>query len=217
MYSEEFWQCDICNKCFQYKSDIRNHLKGHSDLGGICGLNINNTIVITEEPHENVISGSTNISKQKQDKERGNLKIYELRSEARSDAQNVKNLENINYNEDFEHALKAALGSYKPRQARYFKNLDSVMHKCKMCPYMSIHTSGLSSHKRIWHKERIWHFCNICDYKTVVKKCLIKHMLTIHPDLRFSCSQCEFKAAYRKNLKVHLESKHSDFKYICGY
>ena len=241
MDSDEVWKCDLCNKCFQYKSEVRNHLHGHSDLRRICRLNSNNTNLTTEEPRENMISSYTNVLKQKQHNERESLKINKSRSELSSDDQNGKKLKN----EDFEHALKAALGNYKPRISKYFKcrkchvqfitkirfdmhilsshedirtdkNLGMVLYKCKMCPYRSIYNNALSKHKSTWHKERIWHNCDICEYRTALKECLTQHILSIHEGVRYICELCDYQGSSVKAIKFHIKVKHEGLRFSCS-
>ena len=241
MDSDKVWKCDLCYKYFQYKSEIRNHLKLHSDLGGIYGLNINNTMVITEEPHENVKSGSTNIPEQKQYKERKKLKINKLRSELMSDAQNGKKLQKNYYNEDFEKALKAALGNFKPWQSKYFKYLDKGLYKCAMCPYVSIRTSGLWSHQSTWHKPTLSESKTVSlldgscvseaklstsfrdSFKSVFSfeentdlNDMVNSMLT-RTDGLWTCTKCGKTNTDKSKAKRHIETHVEGVSHPCGF
>ena len=242
MESDEVWNCDLCKKCFQYKSEIRNHLKLYNVLGRRCGFISNDTIMTTEEPHE---SGSSNVSKHKQYKERESPKLNKLGIKFRSDVRNSKNLEKLYCNADFEYVLKATLGEYEPRQSRYFKckkcnvqfitkigldkhilsshediktdkNLDIIIYKCKICPYKSIYTYALYKHKSIWHKERVWHVCNICEYKTVKKVRLTRHMISTHEGVRFNCEFCNYQGPSVAALKHHNKVTHEGIRFPCS-
>ena len=242
MDSDEVWRCDLCKTCFQSKSEIKKHLEWYNVLGGSCGLNSNNTIMITEKPHENILSDSTNVSKWKHEKE--NFNMNKLRK-FRYDARNSKKLEKYKCNEDFEHVLSATLGKNKPRQPRYFKckkcnvqfitekgldmhilsahediktnkALDMVMYKCQICPYKAIHNNALYKHKMIWHKERVWYVCNICEYKTMIKECLPKHMISTHEGVRFICEFCNYQGPSVSALKYHNKVTHEGLRFPCS-
>ena len=239
MEPDEVWKCDLCKKSFQYKSAIRNHLRGHSDLLVEGGLDSKNIV------DGNIESKCTNISQWKQHKGKENWTIKTFKSEFSSDPQIVKKIEKNDHKEGFEHALKAALGNYKPRQSMYLKcrkcdvqfvtevkrdihtlllhkdvildkTLDMVMYKCKICPYKSIDTSMLKKHNTVRHEKRVWHGCDLCEYKTMIKICLKKHMLATHEGVRYNCDLCKYQGRSINALKSHKRIKHEGKRFSCS-
>ena len=60
-----------------------------------------------------------------------------------------------------------------------------------------------------------FHYCHLCEIKTVSKGSLKMHIESIHDGIRYECGQCDYMATKQGNLKRHRQVKHEDPKYEC--
>ena len=58
-----------------------------------------------------------------------------------------------------------------------------------------------------------FHYCHLCEIKTVSKGSLKMHIESIHDGIRYECGQCDYMATKQGNLKRHKQVKHEDPKY----
>ena len=50
--------------------------------------------------------------------------------------------------------------------------------------------------------------CNRCDFKTLVKSHLKRHIEAKHTGIRYDCDECDFQTAYSKDVRRHKMSIH---------
>lgn len=50
--------------------------------------------------------------------------------------------------------------------------------------------------------------CNRCDFKTLVKSHLKRHVEAKHTGIRYDCNECDFQTAYSKDVRRHKMSIH---------
>ena len=62
-------------------------------------------------------------------------------------------------------------------------------------------------------QESGWFFCRQCDYKTVSRRNLRRHIESKHEEAHYSCVQCDYKVGIKVSLKNHVESKHEGVCY----
>ena len=92
--------------------------------------------------------------------------------------------------------------------------------KCEICSQEFADKRHLRNHMIKVHEENKdamkTFACDVCDYKTIYKIGLKKH-LNIHSNLKqFECNICDYKTNYDRNLKLHKDSVHLGLKpYEC--
>ena len=106
--------------------------------------------------------------------------------------------------------------------------LGMTNFKCKNCIKVFKRLSHLIRHKKYVHgsyrsylildeyPDIHYHDCDHCSFKSRYKSNLLKHIETIHKDIKFPCSACEFISNRQDNLKRHISTIHVDSKYKCN-
>ena len=92
---------------------------------------------------------------------------------------------------------------------------DNNMFSCHICEYKSIVKSSLSRHL-LTHSKNVLSACDHCDYKTSNKYNLIRHMLIHSGERSFSCHICDYKASLRDGLERHILIHSDERKFSCG-
>uniref|UniRef100_A0A672FQ88 C2H2-type domain-containing protein n=1 Tax=Salarias fasciatus TaxID=181472 RepID=A0A672FQ88_SALFA len=84
-------------------------------------------------------------------------------------------------------------------------------YTCSVCDYAGRSRSNLKSHMNRHNTERR-HLCDLCGKKFKSKFTLKSHRLS-HTDegKRFQCSECDYTSVYRPSLHRHME-QHAEFK-----
>ncbi|CAN9514009.1 unnamed protein product [Ophioblennius macclurei] len=84
-------------------------------------------------------------------------------------------------------------------------------YACSMCDYAGRSRSNLKAHMNRHNTERR-HLCDLCGKKFKSKFTLKSHRLS-HTDegKRFHCSECDYTSVYRPSLRRHME-QHAEFK-----
>ena len=54
--------------------------------------------------------------------------------------------------------------------------------------------------------------CEKCDYKTTIKRDLVRHVQGIHEGIKFPCTYCNNEFNMLNNLRRHIKSKHTNTK-----
>ena len=54
--------------------------------------------------------------------------------------------------------------------------------------------------------------CEKCDYKTTIKRDLVRHFQGIHEGIKFPCTYCNNEFNMLNNLRRHIKSKHTNTK-----
>ncbi|XP_034554537.1 zinc finger protein ZFAT-like isoform X2 [Notolabrus celidotus] len=82
---------------------------------------------------------------------------------------------------------------------------------CTVCDYATRNRSNLKTHMNLHNTERS-HLCDLCGKKFKSKVTLKSHRLS-HTDegKRFQCSECDFTSVYKPYLLRHME-QHAEFK-----
>ena len=75
----------------------------------------------------------------------------------------------------------------------------------------------LRAHAYTAHGKKLPHACDECDYSTIVKNCLTRHVDGVHKNLRpFDCTECNFKASIKCNLLSHMNKIHKKTPFPCS-
>ena len=95
-------------------------------------------------------------------------------------------------------------------------------HVCEICGHESRDSTALKEHVAVKHKseEATKLFCDKCDFSTITRKNLLKHIRRKHNSESLEkCQNCEFETPDINNLQIHIDRYHQDIgdekKYIC--
>ena len=95
---------------------------------------------------------------------------------------------------------------------------EKVRYHCdyENCDYTATNKGAIKIHKEGKH-EGISYLCDQCDYKTLKKSLLKRHMIVMHGDVDLPCGvgNCDFKTRSKKTLKMHKEVNHEGIRYAC--
>ena len=81
-------------------------------------------------------------------------------------------------------------------------------YKCDMCEFSTLNKSNLTKHiKSIHLKEK--HHCNLCGYMAARKGCLDQHFDNIHQTNIINCQICN-KRLKKGSLANHMKFFHSE-------
>ncbi|KAG5893311.1 hypothetical protein JTB14_000271 [Gonioctena quinquepunctata] len=115
---------------------------------------------------------------------------------------------------------------YKAKRSRDLKqhvytiHTDDVkIHQCDMCSYKTKYKSGLSSHKKLQHKNpdeiRIFR-CTSCPFITKYKSSFLVHEEAFHKkfdeEALLKCSECDYKTKRRDCLQKHRVRHETNFE-----
>ena len=84
---------------------------------------------------------------------------------------------------------------------------QGVEFLCDMCDFRTVHRSGLSRHIKSVH-EGIKYPCPQCDYQAPLKGALRRHIKSTHEGIKYPCPLCDYQATQKGNLKAHINSAH---------
>merc|ERR1719318_1999652 len=90
--------------------------------------------------------------------------------------------------------------------------------KTTQCPHCDKFLANIKEHIKAVHMKEKNYFCNLCEYKTLFKSDLLKHVELVHRKLKKSCPECGKQVA---NLHEHIRIVHKKEKNFecnyCGY
>ncbi|XP_067940957.1 zinc finger protein 64-like [Watersipora subatra] len=86
-------------------------------------------------------------------------------------------------------------------------------YKCKLCPYRSKWSHGLSNHMRT-HNNTVFR-CEHCVYSTAWKGDLTNH-LRVHTGNMFTCDKCDFQTYRKQGLQKHMRMHNGDKPHKCS-
>ena len=87
-----------------------------------------------------------------------------------------------------------------------FKNKEGKF-QCNQCDYAQVKRFGeMVNHIKAVH-EGFKLSCELCDFQTGYKRCLIEHIKIIHEGKLKHCKECSFTAKNRSSLSIHM-TKH---------
>ncbi|CAH0549826.1 unnamed protein product [Brassicogethes aeneus] len=91
------------------------------------------------------------------------------------------------------------------------KSGKEKLFKCDLCPKKYQTKKDLLAHKKYFHlKDKQEQFkCNKCNYVTVRKGCLNRHLKIHENKNELKCHICQFMAAQWRSLNEHLLSNHT--------
>ena len=84
--------------------------------------------------------------------------------------------------------------------------------KCRFCDFASGFESTVLKHEEARHIKagKLDHLCDKCDYRTHLKRHLIRHMMVFHDrdNLKYQCKYCEFKTMNFCHFRRHIKTMH---------
>ena len=89
---------------------------------------------------------------------------------------------------------------------------NEVYISCELCDYKSGVKKEIKTHMEEFHKN-LCYFCDYCDFTTLGKNGLRVHMKSVHKG--FQCDICNYKAGRKIDLKYHVIGVHSDQRFYC--
>ena len=94
--------------------------------------------------------------------------------------------------------------------------------KCEKCPFISSYVGNIKVHIKQVHDKIRNHVCGECDYASLFKTSLKRHMQLAHGiGLRYKqiikCEKCSYTTAVPSHLKSHVEGVHEKIRnHVCG-
>ena len=106
-----------------------------------------------------------------------------------------------------------------PQCDKDFSKLKYKKQKtCEECGAVLKDKYALKNHHISKHgSEGNKYQCDQCNYQTLQKASLEKHIITHHDNIRYPCNLCDYKATQRGSLKIHRESKHEGAQFPCEF
>ena len=95
------------------------------------------------------------------------------------------------------------------------KDIKDKLHKCKDCGIGFKVMGRLVRHIKSVHGD-VKYQCQRCPYKTSRPDHLQTHNRTIHEGFRYKCNLCNYEASKQYNIERHKKWKHEGERYFCN-
>jgi hypothetical protein len=90
------------------------------------------------------------------------------------------------------------------------KYLDPANRKQFICPHCGKFVKiSMDKHIAAVHKNKKNFFCDLCEYSSFQRSCMIKHMKSIHLAKKIYCEMCDFVTVSSYLLNRHLKQAHT--------
>ncbi|XP_023328963.1 RE1-silencing transcription factor B isoform X2 [Eurytemora carolleeae] len=86
-------------------------------------------------------------------------------------------------------------------------------HKCDVCEFKTNLKRDLTIHRQTMHADSKYQ-CDVCEYSTLSERGMRRHQHS-HNGYRIMCDQCEYLAADLNTLNNHINSLHEGSQYHC--
>jgi hypothetical protein len=86
--------------------------------------------------------------------------------------------------------------------------------QCDRCEYKTSVKRMMVRHTKVIH-EGVRYNCNQCDKRFTSVGIMVSHKRVVHEGRRFQCDKCDYSSTNNKNLTRHKESKHQNIKHAC--
>ena len=187
-YNDEKLSCHYCNKLFSSQKKKENHVQHmhENTTTGIPCLECNQTF------------------QSKQAREHHQMVAHVKGEEDMCDVceKTFKS----------KHALQVHKRSVHNRKSLYCKKcfLGFKINSHLLRHYKLIHGIEMKKYNYYEDCNQSQHCCHKCDFKTVHKQNLVKHLDMMHstPKLIFECENCNYKTSYKRNFTRHTENVH---------
>ena len=90
--------------------------------------------------------------------------------------------------------------------------MESTVH-CTKCNYKTTEPMNLYKHQISVHGYQ----CKECDFTTIFKRDLQRHIHFIHQEKSLICTQCHYEAETIDSLYLHFTQHHSSILYQCTH
>ena len=82
--------------------------------------------------------------------------------------------------------------------------------KCEQCQFVTVWKTALSRHIRTVHNKVRNHKCGLCELSFAQKSTLQHHVEAVHKKLRkHACEECGYAATQKSNIRTHMKRAHS--------
>ena len=75
----------------------------------------------------------------------------------------------------------------------------------------------MRTHQEIREKPRKRFECDLCEYKTAIKRNLARHRMTHTGERPFQCDVCDFSASQRAGLITHMRMHNGEKPFQCEH
>merc|ERR1712096_139975 len=93
------------------------------------------------------------------------------------------------------------------------KHTNKDKFRCDECDFTTHNNFNMVQHKE--EHQGITYPCEICDYKTTVRRYLNYHFRRNHGNERHACEQCDFVGKLPRCLKDHINIVHLGIRFPC--
>ena len=81
-------------------------------------------------------------------------------------------------------------------------------HHCKLCSDTFFTELGLNQHEKAKHADVETYQCKICNYCSLEKSLMIRHMRTHSGQRPFNCTECGYAFTTKANCERHIRKRH---------
>ena len=92
-----------------------------------------------------------------------------------------------------------------------------VKSNCEVCGKELLNNQTRTRHMRLHlaEEDKVYHYCDKCEYKTRQTSALKEHIRSQHEGLKQKCHLCEAEFTYDGALNRHIKTVHEGRRYIC--
>ena len=88
------------------------------------------------------------------------------------------------------------------------RNKEGPYH-CKLCADSFFSESDLNNHEKTKHVKIQTYQCKICNYCSLEKSLMIRHMRTHSGQRPFYCKECGYAFTTKANCERHIRKRHN--------
>ena len=89
-----------------------------------------------------------------------------------------------------------------------------VKYSCSECEFFTLYKAGLRKHIEMKH-ECVRYLCQQCEYQFTDRSALKNHIQFKHEGKFHCCNECDKTYGTASHLKEHIQTKHTGVKYDC--
>ena len=94
------------------------------------------------------------------------------------------------------------------------KKHENIIYSCSKCEANFDSDYRFKQHKRNQHQEIVMHYCDQCNYSSVIADNLRKHIKQRHSE-KLKCTKCLYETPYKNLLKQHTDFVHDGGGFRC--
>jgi len=85
---------------------------------------------------------------------------------------------------------------------------ERVVKACNQCDYESMDKRTLKKHVKYVHGKVVTYSCDKCNFRSTWTKCILRHIKSVHENITYPCLKCNYTTKWKANLVRHMKSNH---------